>query len=271
MKHFGILALACLLIAAPAQATPKPEELAAARIAEAVGAEMYAYDQAAWHGTDKFLEDLKRYDGDQSALRGFVVEPGGEGLLKATFYGERDGKFFAFASYWVSGSKVKRGGIIEHDGARELSLLALRMIAVRQAAIAKLQTGDYRFCNRSHPNTLILPPHADGSIPVYVMTAPTSNGSYPAGGHFRFDFDASNKLVGERAFTRDCIEVRFGGRGSEKPEAAFLTHSLDPQPTEVHVFVSRYVPIPLLIDTENNGEVWSVTGGKIAPVQPKQD
>jgi hypothetical protein len=227
---------------------------------------MYAYDQAAWHGTDAFLEDLKRSDADQSALRGYVVEPGGEGLLKATFFGMRDGKYFAFASYWVRGGKVERGGIIEPDGARELSLLALRMIEVRQKAIKHLQKGSYAFCNRASPNTLVLPPRADGSMQVYVMTASVSNGSYPAGGHYRFDFDAANTLVGERAFMRSCLDVQYAGRGSERPVAAFVTHLLDPQPTEVHVFVSRYVPIPLMVGTQSNRETWSVTGGKIEAI-----
>jgi hypothetical protein len=265
MSFFRTIALAAALFATPALAAPKPEELAAARVAETVGAEMYAYDQAAWHGTDKFVEDLQRAEADQSLLRGYVVEPGGAGLLKATFFGMRDGKYFAFASYWVRGNKVERGGIIEPDGAHELSLLALRMIEVRQKAIEHLQKGSYAFCNRARPNTLILPPRADGSIPVYVMTAPVSNSSYPAGGHYRFDFDAQNKLMGERAFMRSCMDVRYGGRGSERAEAMVLTHLLDPQPTEVHVFVSRYVQIPLLVLTDSNEELWAITAGQIVP------
>jgi hypothetical protein len=266
MTLFRIVAFVVALLAAPVFAAPKSEELAAARVAETVGAEMYAYDQAAWHGTDAFLEDLKRSDADQSVLRGYVVEPGREGLLKATFFGERDGTYFAFASYWVRGSKVERGGIIEPDGARELSLLALRMIEVRQKAIEHLQKGSYAFCNRASPNTLVLPPRADGSIPVYIMTASVSNGSYPAGGHYRFDFDAQNKLIGERPFMRSCLDLQYAGRGSERPVAAFVTHLLDPQPTEVHVFVSRYIPIPLMVGTSTTGETWSVANGEIAPI-----
>ncbi len=265
LKLFAAIALA-FAMATPALAAPTAEQLAAAKVAEAVGAEMYAYDQAAWHGTDKFLEDLKRTEADQSVLHGYVVEPGGEGLLKATFFGERDGKYFAFASYWVRGDKVVRGGIIDPDGARDLSLLALRMIAVRQAALEHLAKGSYRFCSRGRPITLILPPRTDGSIPVYVMTAPVSNGSYPAGGHFRFDFDAANKLVGERPFMNSCLELQYTAPGGARPVAAFVTHLLDPQPTEVHVFVSRYIPIPLMVGTSSSGETWSVANGKVAPI-----
>jgi hypothetical protein len=268
MILFRLIALAVALLAAPALAAPKPEELAAAKEAEARGAEMYAYDQAAWHATDRFLADLERRHADQSALRGYVVEPDTDGFLKATFFAERDGRMAAFASYWVRGSKVVRGGLVEADGARELSLLAQRMVEVRTRAIAAMQQPGHGTCNRASPNSLVLPPRADGSIPVYIMTPQVSDGSYPAGGHYRFDFDARNRLIGERPFMKTCFDVRYGGTGEGRPVAVAVTHLLDPQPTEVHVFVSRYVPIGLLVHTMTNDTTWALLDGKIEPVEP---
>lgn len=260
-----------LLIAVPAWAAPKPEELAAAQAAEARGAEMYAYDQAAWHATDRFLEDLKKYQPNQNGLRGYVVEADSGGLLKTTFFAERDGKLFAFATYWVRGSVVERGGLVGPDAASELSLLALRMIDARNKAIDAVAKPDHGFCADAPPNSLVLPPRSDGSIPVYIMTPQTANGAYPAGGHYRFDFDARNQLIGERRFMKTCMDVNFRQRGDEKPEMFVVSHLLDPQPTEIHAFVSRYVPISLAIITATNSEIWSVEDGRIAYVGPVED
>lgn len=189
-------------------------------------------------------------------------------MLKATFFGQRGETYFAFASYWVRGNKVERGGIIEPDGEQALSPLALRMIAVRQLVVEKFQAGGYGFCNRANPNTLVLPPRPDGSIAVYMMTAPVSTGSYPAGGHYRFEFDAANRLTGERSFMKSCVDVRYGGSGDARPVMQVMSHLLDLQPTEVHAFVSRYVPIPLMILTVTNNERWSITDGRIEPQEP---
>jgi hypothetical protein len=42
-----------------------------------------------------------------------------------------------------------------------------------------------------------------------------------------------------------------------------LTHLLDPQPTEIHIFASYYVPIGLMIITTENERVWSVERGSV--------
>jgi len=263
MKLRVLTIIAALAAAQPALADPKPAELAAAKEAEARGAEMYAYDQAAWHATDRFMLDLPRSRGNQSELRGYIVEPAEAGLLKTTFFGEHDGSRYAYATYWVRGSIVERGGVVEPDGARDLSLLALRMIAARDAAIDQMRQPGHEICTRYPPNSLVLPPRADGTIPAYVLTSTRSSTSYPAGGHYRFDFDATNQLVGERRFMKACYDVQYAGRDDVRAEFAVLTHLLDPQPTEIHAFVSRYIPVPLMIVTIENRESWTITKGQI--------
>ena len=121
--------LAATALAAPALADPTPGELTAAAAAEARGAEIYAYDQAAWHSTDQMQVDM--HDADLTyetmqdrGLAGFIVEPASDGLLLATYYGKKDGKTFAIARYWMASSKVKRGG------------LALKPFIAKTAAIA---------------------------------------------------------------------------------------------------------------------------------------
>ena len=236
-----LVLLAATALAAPALADPTPSELTAASAAEARGAEIYAYDQAAWHSTDQMQDDMQRagltYDSMRElGLAGFIVEPVSGGLLLATYYGKKDGKTFAVARYWVAGSKVKRGGLVKSGEDATLSPLALKLIERREQAAAVARADDVSICTDGAPNTVVLPPRPDGSIPVYFMSASVENGTFPAGGHYLYVFDAAGKLASRRPFTKGCVLVDW--RNLPKGAAgASVSHLLDPQPTEVHVFV----------------------------------
>jgi hypothetical protein len=58
-----------------------------------------------------------------------------------------------------------------------------------------------------------------------------------------------------------------GAPKDSRPEFGAFSHLLDPQPTEIHVFVSLYAKVPLIIMTVNNGRVWPVVAGKIGYVE----
>lgn len=72
-----LLPLLVLLAAASARAQPDP---AAVAEANRLGALLYAYDQAAWHGTDA-VTPLAQAEGDRygRTVRGYAVEPDGSG------------------------------------------------------------------------------------------------------------------------------------------------------------------------------------------------
>src|SRR5690606_1332539 len=81
--------LAFASLGSPAWADPTADELSQAAEAERVGSDMFAYDQAAWHATDRFAEDLDRSGQNLEALleqgyEGYIVEPGEGGSLLAT-------------------------------------------------------------------------------------------------------------------------------------------------------------------------------------------
>ncbi len=263
-----IVLIVATMVAAPALADPTAPQLAAAKEAEARGAEIYAYDQAAWHSTDQFQIDLKKAkltleQAFGQGVRGYVVEPGEKGLLLATFYAQQDGKIWAFARYWVAGSSVRRGGLVKLGEDAALSPLALKLVELRGKGIAAASETKSFYCGKGAPNTVVLPPRPDGTYPVYVMSAATQAGRFPAGGHSRFDFDGAGKLVSHRAFTRGCLDVD----ASSLPKGAKgygVSHSLDPQPTEVHVFISYNVQIKLFVIIEPTKELWEIDRGKVA-------
>lgn len=263
-----LLLIAAAVLATPAVANPTSQQLAAAKEAEARGAEIYAYDQAAWHSTDQFQIDLKKAkltleQVSERGVRGYVVEPADKGLLLVTYYAQKDGKTSAFARYWLAGSSVRRGGLVKADEDAALSPLALKLVDLRGKAIAAAIEHKAFICGKGAPNTVVLPPRADGSYPVYVMSGATQAGRFPAGGHWRFDFDGEGKLLAHRGFTKSCIDVVTGMPG--KTAVGYgVSHSLDPQPTEVHVFVSYNVPIKLFVIIEPGNNLWEIDRGKVA-------
>ena len=268
MKLLALIApLAAVLLSAPALADPSTSELAAASAAEVRGAEIYAYDQAAWHSTDQLQDDMGKAHSSVEALRargfaGFIVEPATDGLLLATYYGKKDGKAFALARYWMAGSAVKRGGLVSASDDSALSPLALKLVERRDQALAIAQADDVGICTDGPPNTVVLPPRPDGSIPVYLMSAMVKNGSFPGGGHYLYMFDAAGKLDSKRPFAKSCVMVEWGNVPKDAAGAG-VTHLLDPQPNEIHVFISLTMPIPLGVLTSSNRELWWVDHGRI--------
>lgn len=259
--------LALALSAIPALADPNAAELTAVAEAESRGAEIYAYDQAAWHSTDRLQADLKKRkltleQISQRGMKGYVVEPGGGGLLLATYYGVKDGQTVAMARYWVRGSKVERGGLLGPKDDPALSPLALKLIETRAKTVEAAVAQKVFICTKGTPNTVVLPPRADGSIPAYLMSASVETGRFPAGGHFRFVFGPDGKLLSYRPFTKGCVSVEYGSV-PKKAEGYGVSHMLDPQPTEVHVFVSYNVPIKLFVITDANRNLWEVKAGKV--------
>lgn len=277
MKHMlGWGAVWVLTMATPvmAQSSAPPlteQQLAAVHQAEERGASMIAYDRAAWKATDAFLKDAagKLEAMEARGLKGYVVEPGEGPVLLISFFGRRDGKAFAVARYAFDSGGLT-GGLVE--GEPPLSPMALRLADARDKAMIAMRQPDHGLCSQSPPNTLVLP-QPDGTILAYVLTSTTDAATYPAGGHYRFDFDATGRMVGERRFMKTCYPIGLRQKDGTRPSMMFLTHLLDPQPTEIHAFVSRNLPFPMMIATVDNRRLWKIDRGTISSmgVLPERD
>jgi hypothetical protein len=264
------LSVLALTFSSSALADPGAAELAAAKVAEARGAEVFAYDQAAWHATDVYRDDLAgqglsiettlKDKGFESG--GFIVEPAEGGLLLTTFFGTKSGKSQAMGRYWVRGSKVERGAPLKPGEDPSLSELATRLVAIRTKANAQIVADEAWFCTKGHPNTVILPPRADGSIPAYVMSASTVTGTFPVGGHYLFVYDAKGKLASKRAFSKSCIIADWRDMKDEA-EGFGVSSLLDRQPSEVHVFISLNMPRKFFVIVQPGDELWEIDKGKV--------
>jgi len=258
------LSLALLSMPAAAQRTIPSADLATV---SARGAAIYAYDQAAWHTSDTMVakhlpDDVMR------AIRGWVVEPRGDALT-VTYFGEEDGKPYAIYIADYGHDAVSNERVPEASGAdRVLTPLGLRLAAARVAAInagAALPR-----CSDRNYNSVALPPDANGTIPVYLLTPQVENDQYPMGGHHEIDIAPDGSVAGKRDFTKSCLVIgQPGAKAGEKPVALYITHLLDPHPTEIHVFTSLSAHYPVFVGTGAE-EIWSVEGPRISKLDPKK-
>jgi hypothetical protein len=261
-----LLGLALAVLATPAAAQRAIPTADLAKVS-ARGSAIYAFDQAAWHTTDTMIA-RHLPDAVMHAIRGWVVEPHGD-ALRVTYFGMDGDKPYAIyiADYGhdtVTDERMPAAG----DADRALTPLAARLAAARITAVAAGDT--IPRCIDKPYNTVTLPPEADGTIPVYLLTPQTVNDRYPMGGHHEIDIAADGSVAAKRDFTHSCLEI--GPAEGERPGKTamlFITHLLDPHPTEIHVFTSLSAHYPVLVGTGAT-EVWSVEGARIGKIDPKK-
>lgn len=265
---FGTFAgLAALSLPAWAQSADDlpAAHAAAVAAAEERGRAMYLYDQAAWHASDRFLTDFDLTNA--SFMRGYVVLPRGDEMLDTVFFGEIDGALVEVARYRVEGSQVVSGGVLAAADRPPLSLLAVRLAEARQTALDFAAEQRFALCADANPNTIVLPPDGAGNITVYILTPQVSNETYPLGGHYRIDIGPDGKVVSSRRFLNSCFALPMPAEQSDRDAVALVvTHLLDAQPTEVHLFASRYFPLPLYVATGPSNLIWAVADGEVRSV-----
>lgn len=248
----------------PALAAPPPEgasaeQIAADRKAMERGKELYAHDQAAWHGSDalRALVDLA----DHPEVQGYLTVPQADGTISLVFYAENaqdaDAVPYEFAHFVVAGSKILSGGLIESDEARPLSDAMVHMADARLAALNFAITQQIPLCGSGPPNVVILPATDAGTIPVYLLSAPNRPGRYPLGGHYLIEIGPDNTPANGRAFSSDCLDGPIMPAARDiGPEFFNVTHMLDDHPTEIHYFAHLNMEVPLIIVAQNS--IWNI-------------
>jgi hypothetical protein len=143
----------------------------------------------------------------------------------------------------------------------------------RGAARARTMVAAATFepCSRSY-NTVVLPDARDGGGWIaYLLPGTTKHDVIPIGGSYRLDLDASGrKITRQRPFTRTCIALeRPRGQKGMETVAMMITHLLDPVPTEVHVFWSRWAHTPMFVATSMG--TWLIEDGRITLADRREE
>ncbi len=256
-----IAVLLALLLAVPAAAQSR-EERARLDWVAARGQLLFEVDRAAWVTTDDLLTRLGRPE--QQLIRGWTVERDGTGFVATYFGGEGDARVALYRGRVENRQVVSRE--VFADGARPPLTPLQRRLADAFAAARRI---DEQPCTPAQFNVAVIPPdRPDGPIDVYALSPQTDANVFPFGGHYRVTIAADGTMSGKRGFMRSCFNAPrpAPGPNGERPVGLVLTHLLDPIPTEIHVFMSISIGMPVFVGTTDR-RLWSVEGNRISLVQ----
>lgn len=256
-----------IALAVTAQAAPAPPHMeeAEARLVQRAadrGALIYAYDRAAWHGTDDLRAKLPDF---QDRVGGWIVDGPAE-APHLIFYDKDEADPGIVYEAEFNGTRLVSSRLLEAGEDRSLNPARKAMVAARRAAIAAVVEARSGFCGKASPNTVVLPPAVPGGPTlVYVLSPQSVRKAVPMGGHYLVEVAADGRAGKPRPFTRTCLEVAFEDESGERPAALFVTHLLDPVPTEIHVFSALAAGLPLYVSTRKGKRlrVWETTGRRI--------
>lgn len=266
MLAMAILVAAAQVAAAPPVIATQDSRSEQQRLADAsiFGAMIYAFDRAAWVSTDSLMEVVPR---DQLVgAGGYVIEPVDKDTLRATYF---KGDAASARAFFVA--DVRGGKVVRHDILPEPApLTPVQMILARAREIAKQEAGakGYRPCTAAPFNTVVLPSVNGGPVTVYLLSPQVTNANYMMGGNYRVTIAPDGRIVGSRAFNTSCLNLKLPDRDEEKVAGLFVSHLLDPVPTEIHVFASYSVQQPVFVLTPDK-RTWQVRGRDISILSPR--
>ena len=242
-----------------AQTALSAEETAGLKEAARRGALIYAYDQAAWHGTDDMFARLK----DRTSLGGWIVD-GPVGAPVLTFFDDAIDPHVIYIARF-RGESLASGHVLGAGEDRSLSPARKRLIAARRIAQDAMRAGGVEPCSEQPWNSVVLPPVAPGAPTLVYFLAPrTDAATLPFGGHYLVEVSAAGMASPVRHFTRTCLTLPItAAKDGDKIAAMSISHLLDPIPTEIHVFLSLSAGLPLAVGTAQNRQVWMVEGSRI--------
>ncbi|MGO8760011.1 MAG: hypothetical protein ACLQG3_17985 [Terracidiphilus sp.] len=198
------------------------------------GRALYAYDQAAWHGTDAF----------------FALHPETEGLAHYVCMKTPTGWEVVFPKWnathdrlLVAYEAVETGGpenysAKEYDPPRE----GPDDLVAKERAL-ELALGDFGPFSRPY-NTAILPAE-NGGLYVYLYPGQTKPDVWPLGGDVRYTISADGRsIVEKRQLHKTILDMRFDP--AKHMVAGYHVHVLSdvPEDTDVFYVLNRLPLIP---------------------------
>lgn len=236
---------------------PSPEQ----RIAQSasVGRLLYLYDRAAWVSSDALTATVPK---DRlTGAGGYVIELTEPQTLHVTYYRGSGADARAFFVADVRAGQVVRKALLETPVA--LSADQAVLARARDVASARAIERAYKPCTPLPFNTVVLQPRKGGPIAVYLLSAMQNAAAYPIGGNYRVVVATDGTVVASRPYSVSCLNLAIPKLPpGAKPVGMMVSHLLDPVPTEIHVFASYSLGMPLFVATPDK-RVWEVQGSTI--------
>ena len=256
----------------PPPAPPAPATVSAVpsdeqRIAEtgSLGQLIYMFDRAAWVSSDALTAAIPK---DQlTGVGGYVVEASDAQTLRVTYYRGSAAAAQAFFVADVRGGKVVRKELL----ATPLPLSPDQTVLARAREVAAQRARDrsYKPCTPFPFNTVVVPSRKGGPVAVYLLSARQDAGTYPMGGSYRVIVAPDGTVLASRPYSVSCLNLTVPKLpDGAKPVGFMVNHLLDPVPTEIHVFASYSLGMPVFVATPDK-RVWEVQGRKITVSKAK--
>lgn len=230
-----------------------------------LGAQLHMFDRAAWVSSDALTAAVPR---DRLAgIGGYVVERLDPDILRVTYYRGKAATAEGFFVADVRAGKVVKTQLLAAPVA--LTSAQSQLARARELAAETARSRGYTPCSRQPFNTVVLPPREDGSIAVYLLSPQRDAGTFPMGGHYRVLVSADGRVVTSRPFSVGCLDMSLPKLpAGATPIGVVVNSVLDPVPTEIHVFASYSLRMPVFVATRDK-RLWKVTGSTIvlAPVR----
>ena len=262
------LFLAALVAMAPHPAAAEPgkaADAAALAVAGERGALLYAYDRAAWHGSDDLRVKLPDFE---KKVGGWIVD-GPIAAPRLVFFDRDEASPRIVYTADFEGTTLKSSRVHGETDDRTLTPERKAMIAARRTALKAMFGRDRKLCSSQNYNSVVLPPARPGAPTlVYFMAPQTRNDALPMGGHYLVEVSPSGRAGKARAFTNSCIELSLAPPEPEGELVALgITDLIHKTPTEIHVFSSLAARLPIFVNTVKNNRSWIVAGRNIEPVK----
>ena len=243
------IAAALLALALGCASGPKPDPAHFAAV-ESLGRRIYESDRAAWMATDAALAA----GAQQMPIQGWITNPREDGWL-VRFVGPCGGEVCALMDVRVD----RAGNATPHATGTPLLEDDLAQWQARQLAV---QT-DFRRCTPSY-NTVVLSDVRNGQQVwlVYLLAASRKEGDVVLGGHYRVTVNGNGtQVLKSEPLSKSCVTAQR----DPKTAGVMVTHVLDPEPIETHVFASLAYRTPVYVATEQG--LFAVENGKIAKIE----
>jgi hypothetical protein len=188
------------------------------------GRALYAYDQAAWHGTDAFFA----LHPDTSGLTHYICMKTPEGWEVAfpKWNATHDRLLVVYEAKQAGGPEEYTA--VKYDPPRE----GPDDLVAKERAL-ELAVSDFGTANRPY-NTAILPAE-DGNLYVYLYPAQTKDDVWPLGGDVRYTISADGKHILEiRQLHKTILDLEFDP--AKHPVAGAHSHFLSDVPEDTDVF-----------------------------------
>jgi len=188
------------------------------------GRALYAYDQAAWHGTDAFFA----LHPDTNELTHYICmkTPAGWEVVFPRWNETHDRLLVVYEAKAAGGPEDYTA--VKYDPPRE----GPDDLVAKERAL-ELAISDFGTVNRPY-NTAILPA-GDGNLYVYLYPGQTKTNVWPLGGDVRYTISADGKHILEaRQLHKTILDLEFDP--AKHPVAGSHSHVLSDVPEDTDVF-----------------------------------